>query len=118
MIITSGSSKSSAEWNSTYQKYNYFWNSINKELSKTTINKLIKYALERLDDDLRELVITKGYDIHVDRLMEGENETLDESTYQVNFINERGFRISVDGIFMNNRKPSLDHGIYIAENQK
>lgn len=90
---------------------------IESELSKTMTNTLIKYALSRLDEDLRELVVNKNYRAVIERTVNDSRETLNDSDYQVNFVNERGLMISVDYILLKNYKPTLDHGVSLAEGQ-
>lgn len=91
---------------------------IDSPLSKTMNKKLVKYALTRLDADLRELVLTKQYRIVIERTQYDTAKTLNESDYQVNFISNSGLMISVDCIYLDeNNKPFLDHGLSLSENQ-
>ncbi|MEG2707325.1 MAG: hypothetical protein RR959_08290 [Erysipelotrichaceae bacterium] len=91
---------------------------IESPLSKTMNEKLVKYALNRLDKDLRELVLNKGYKVVVERMHYDTAKTLNDSSYQVNFISESGLMISVDCIYLNSaNKPFLDHGVSLAEGQ-
>lgn len=91
---------------------------IDSPLSKTMNARLVKYALSRLDADLRELVLTKKYRIVVERTHYNTAKTLNDSDYQVNFISNSGLMISVDCIYLDeNNKPFLDHGVSLAENQ-
>lgn len=115
MNITSGTSEkySYYDWYKTHSYYK----DVGKELSQSMIRNLLKYAFERLDHDIIEMIKAKNWKCHIDRLCDDDNETLNESTYQVNFINERGLRISVNGIFIRNYKPHLDHGLSMDENQ-
>ena len=91
---------------------------IESSLSKTMTNKLLKYALNRLDEDLKELVITKQYKVVIERFVNSDDENLSDSNYQVNFISKKGLMISVDYILLKgNNKPFLDHGTSLAEGQ-
>lgn len=91
---------------------------IETTLSKTMTDKLVKYALERLDEDLRNLVISKNYKVVVNRTINREKEKLNDSDYQVDFISKSGLMISVDYILINSKNnPFLDHGVSLAEGQ-
>lgn len=91
---------------------------IEPELSETMTNKLLKYAINRLDNDLKELIINKGYKVVICRTINSRCENLCDSDYQVNFISKSGLMISVDYILLNSKNnPFLDHGISIAEGQ-
>lgn len=91
---------------------------IETTLSKTMTDKLVKYALERLDEDLRNLVISKNYKVVVNRTIGREKEKLNDSDYQVDFISKSGLMISVDYILLNlKNNPFLDHGVSLAEGQ-
>lgn len=91
---------------------------LQSELSKTMTDKLVKYALDRLDADLKELVISKDYRVVVNRTTSRENELLSDSDYQVDFISKNGLMISVDYILLNSKNnPFIDHGVSLAENQ-
>lgn len=91
---------------------------VDSQLSKTMTDKLVKYALNRLDVDLKELVLTKGYKIVVERMHYDTAKTLNDSEYQVNFISNTGLMISVDCIYLDSKNnPHLDHGVSLAEGQ-
>lgn len=115
MKITSSTSKSYSKqgW---YKTHSYYQD-VNKDLSKTLIDRLVKYAFNRLDQDIVDMIITKQWKCHIDRLCDSDNEILNDSTYQVNFTNANGSRISVNGIYIKDYKPSLDHGFSLDENQ-
>lgn len=89
-----------------------------QEIKPYLIDRLIGYALWRLDSDLESLVLKNKYRVLVERFKDNEGDAILHSTYQVSFINERGLSISVDGIFLDkNYRPFLDHGVSLAENQ-
>ena len=91
---------------------------IDSPLSNTMNMRLVKYALARMDADLKELVLTKQYRIVVERMHYDTAKTLNDSEYQVNFISNSGLMISVDHILLDSKNvPCLDHGISLAENQ-
>lgn len=115
MNISSGTSKKYS-YNSWYKTHNY-WRDANKELSETLINTLIKFALNRLDSDIVEMIMSKGWTCHIDRLCDDDKETINDSIYQINFTNKNGVRISIGGILLRNYKPVIDHGISLDEGQ-
>jgi hypothetical protein len=115
MNITSGTSTKYSYYN-WYKTHNY-WHDANKELSKTLTDALVKFALDRLDSDIVEMIVTKGWICHIDRLCNDTNETLNDSTYQINFTNKNGVRISIDGVLLKKYRPFLDHGLSLDEGQ-
>lgn len=89
-----------------------------EQLKPYLIKRLIQWALQRISGDLKELVTTKQYAVSIDCIKDDENQSLNDATYQVNFTNPAGLRISVEGIFLDAQYlPLLDHGFSIAENQ-
>lgn len=115
MNVSSGTCRKYSYY-SWYKTHNY-WHDANKELSKTTVDTLVKFALNRLDSDLVEMIVAKGWQCHVERLCDDDQEKLNDSVYQINFTNPNGVRISVDGVMLRQYKPFLDHGISLNEGQ-
>ena len=90
----------------------------NGKLKEYLIKRLVNYALNRLPKDLKELVTLKKYKVVVDCLKDFDSQSLNDASYQVNFINSEGFRVSVDRIYLSSQYyPHLDHGVAIDENQ-
>lgn len=111
------SSKSETYHNIGWTGQKSYYKQLDQSLSKTMQQRLIKYAFNRLDQDIVKMIISAKWDCHIDRLCNHDNEKLNDCTYQVNFKNERGVRISIDGILLKDYKPFLDHGLSLDENQ-
>jgi hypothetical protein len=87
-------------------------------ISEYLIKRLIRYALNRIDGDLRELVQSKAYKISIWLEKLDEKEPIKDGSFQVNFTSANGLMISVDTIYIDsNYRPFLDHGVSIAEGQ-
>lgn len=96
----------------------YDYNTQDEKLKPYLVERLINYALNRVDPDIKALVVLKKYTITVDCVKESETDSLIDAMYQVNFTSVSGLRFSVDGIFINNKyMPKLDQGVSLAENQ-
>lgn len=83
------------------------------DISQGTCERLVNYATDRIKQ------AGLGFILNWNCVVSTLDQDLlpPDRVYCVNWTNEQGTRISVDGILTRKGWPSLDHGISIAENQ-
>lgn len=82
----------------------------NQAIGKTRAELLAKYAKNRL--------IENGFNVDgwtCEVWTMDHERRVDDRIYTVDFINEKGGKIGIEGIHINNGKPVLDYGIFASQ---
>jgi hypothetical protein len=91
------------EWNCLHQKTQYFLKPTDASISEGKAKRLLAYAVERME--FAGFPTSSKVEI---------STTEDGGYYHVQFVNEKGGSISVQGILLGaGGWPSLDHGFHI-----
>lgn len=103
--------KGELRYNMTGQSFGQNLHETQGEISPFRVKKLVKYAIERLEQAGFEFA--KNWNIEV--FTNDHEDRVDDQMYCVDFKNEKRGYITLVGILVKNANPTLNHGFEIGQ---
>ena len=104
--------RSKPEWNCLHQQNNHYLHETEESIPQNLCNVLLEHATDQLEaQGFDEAVKDWKVEIYT---TDGDREDLEERAYCVRWINKKDGHIEVVGIFLNNGKANINHGLVIG----